>query len=130
MVGDAEILQAEFLRRVRHLRERAAAVAGGGVTMKGAAQIFLLDQARQAPFRGGFEFAGIFAQLRRDVIQPKSAVEFGLFANFWELPPRSSFFAFAAGSTGAGASRYSLSVQPRWSARLRTTMLCSLLPVK
>ena len=39
-----------------------------------------------------------------------------------------AFFAF--GSIGSGASRYSLSVQPRCKARLRISMLCSLFPVK
>ena len=40
VIGDAEILQPELLRRVRHLLERVVAVAGNGVTMKRAPRRF------------------------------------------------------------------------------------------
>ena len=48
VIGDAEILQAELLRGFRHFFERVVTVARGRVAMKRAAQIFLLDQLRQA----------------------------------------------------------------------------------
>ena len=38
----------ELLRRRGHFLERVVPVARGGVAMKSAAQIFALDQARQA----------------------------------------------------------------------------------
>src|SRR5437868_4499924 len=47
VIGDPEILQAEFLRSRRHLFERVAAIARRGVAMESAAQILRLDEARK-----------------------------------------------------------------------------------
>src|SRR4051812_41455621 len=44
--------------------------------MKGPAQIFRLDQARDFSRRGGFKFTAVLAQLRRDVIEIERAIEF------------------------------------------------------
>jgi hypothetical protein len=129
VIGDAEILQAELFRGGGHLFERIAPVARGGVTMKRAAQIFLLDQARQSTFRRRFEFAAVFTQLRLDVVEAEGAIQLRLIVDLGIGSAALRFF-FAAGSGGAGASRYSFSVHPRCSARFRTTTLCSLLPVK
>ena len=47
VVGDAKIFEAKFLRGCYHFLERIVPVAGGGMAMKGAAQVLQLDQARQ-----------------------------------------------------------------------------------
>ena len=77
MIGDAEILEAELLRGGRHFLEGIAAVTRGRVAMKSAAQIFRFEQARQASRGRRLEFAAVFAQLRRDVIQTERAIEIG-----------------------------------------------------
>ena len=82
MIGDAEILQAELLRRRGHFLEGIAAIARAGVTMKCAAQIFRLDQARQASFGGGFDFAAIFAQLRRNEIEIERTIKLRFIPHF------------------------------------------------
>ena len=82
----------ELLRRRRHFLERIAAVARAGVAMKSAAQIFRLEQARQAPFRGRFDFAAIFAQLRRHEIEPERAIEFRFVADLRDFA--AALFAF------------------------------------
>ena len=130
VIGDAEILQAELLRRRGHFLERVVAVARGGVAMECAAQIFRLDQARQAfprprpRIRRNSRAAP--AGCNRDRARDKDPLPRGP----PEFSPRALFASCAAASAGAGASRYSFKVQPRCSARFRITMLCSLLPVK
>src|SRR4029077_16127134 len=47
VVRNAEILEAQLLRRRRHFLERIAAVARRGVAMKSAAEVFRFDQTRQ-----------------------------------------------------------------------------------
>src|SRR5581483_11688724 len=43
MVCDSEVLKSELLRSFRHLFDGIVPVAGGGVTVKCAAQVFLLN---------------------------------------------------------------------------------------
>ena len=124
MIGDAEILQARAPAPRRPSRRACAAVAGGGVVVKSAAQILQLDEIGQRVLFRRDKFPAILAQLRLDVIEPQRAVEY--------RAPRGSagigsgvFFAFST-----GPSRYSFSVQPRASARWRMMMLCSFEPVK
>ena len=76
----------------------------------------------RAVFRG-FEFAAILAQFGLDVVEAERAVDIGL---------RSGSRAAAVLSSRPSAllKRYSLSDQPRSSARVRMRTLCSLLPVK
>ena len=91
MLRNAEILQPQLLRRRRHFLERVMPVARGGVAMKCAAQIFFLDQSRQRVFFGGFEFAVVFAQLRRNKIKTESAIKFRFVARPAEFSPPSLF---------------------------------------
>ena len=100
MIGDAEILQAEFLRGLGHLGERAAAVARGGVVVESAAQILRLDEIGQRVlFRRG-EFAAILAQLRLDVIETERAVEIALLVDL------------RAPAGGVGPSAFSIGAEP------------------
>ena len=98
VIGDAEILQAELLRRRGHFLERIVAVARGGVAMESAAQIFRFDQARQRSRGGGLELAAVLAQLRRDVIEIERAIQVRLLANCRDFGrDLLSFFASAIG---------------------------------
>ena len=85
MIGDPEILQAEFLRSGRHFFERIATVARGGVAMESAAQILRFEQARKFSRGRRFKFTAVFAQLRRDIIEIERTIEIGLFANGRDL---------------------------------------------
>ena len=89
VLGDAKIFEAKFLRRPRHFLECVVPVARDGVTMKCAAQIFPLDQARQRMFFRRVEFAGVFAQLRRNEIEIERAIKSSFVANPRNLDGRS-----------------------------------------
>src|SRR5437016_1507249 len=67
-------------------------VARSGVTMERAAQILLLDQARQRMFFRGFELAAIFPHLRRNEIKIESAIELCFITHFWNLRRRLLLF--------------------------------------
>src|SRR5207248_10545014 len=82
LIGDANIFEAKFLRGRDHFLEGIVSVAGGSMAMKGAAQVLQLDQARQFSRLCRFEFAAIFAQLRRNEIESESAIETRFFVNF------------------------------------------------
>ena len=74
VIGDAEIIQTELLRGFRHFFETVVTIAGAGVAMKCAAQIFLLDQLWDGMFLGGFKFTAIFPQLWRNEIEINRAI--------------------------------------------------------
>src|SRR4051812_42981428 len=67
MVGDGQIGMPESLRGLRHLPDGGGPIAPGGVRVKGAANVRLGNQARQAAFERGLNLAAALAQLRRDV---------------------------------------------------------------
>jgi hypothetical protein len=69
VVGDAEVLEAEVDGFVGHFVEGGVAIGGGGVVVKGAAELAQLDEARQGVVGGGFDFAGVFAQLGWDEVE-------------------------------------------------------------
>ena len=46
MVGDAEVFESDIHGSSGHLLERVLAVAGGGVVVKGAAQVFVPFHAK------------------------------------------------------------------------------------
>ena len=77
MVGDAEVLQAEVHRFIGHGFERVVAVGGGGVVVEGAAKLGEFDEPRQRVFGGGFDFAAVLAEFRRDEIEAERAVDIG-----------------------------------------------------
>jgi hypothetical protein len=118
VVGDGEVAQAQPLRLLDQLGQGRARVGRVlGVHVEVAAQVALLDQLRQPALLGGLELARPLAQLRRDPRQPHGAEDLLL-----GRPP----------SRRSSRSKipYSLSLRPRWTARVRTAMLCALLPVK
>ncbi len=73
VIGDAEILQAELLRRRGHFFQRIAAVARGGMAMKRAAQIFRLDQSGQAFSRRPLRIRRSFRAARAECKSRSSA---------------------------------------------------------
>jgi hypothetical protein len=83
VIGDAEVLQAEVVGCLRHLAKGGAAIAGGGVVVKGAAQVFQLDEPRKAAMLGGVDLAGVFAKLRLDEVEAEGAVKITLVVNLW-----------------------------------------------
>src|SRR5439155_23738199 len=82
VIGDANIFEAKFLRRRDHFLEGIVSVGGGSMAMKGAAQVLQLDPARQFSRLCRYEFAAIFAQLRRNEMESESAQETRFFVNF------------------------------------------------
>src|SRR3712207_7566335 len=69
VVGDRDVLVAARERGLRHLLDRRAAVGGDGVHVDVAAQVALLDEAREPAVRGSLELAPPLAQLGRDPAQ-------------------------------------------------------------
>jgi hypothetical protein len=63
VIGDAEVLQAEIMRGVGHLAQGGAAVAGGGVVVEDAAEVFELHQPWQAAVLRRLDLAGVLTQL-------------------------------------------------------------------
>ena len=77
MVGDAEVLQAQFVGCIGHLAESCAAVAGGGVIVEDAAQILELDEVRQTTVLCGLDLAFVLAQFGVNEVEIQRAVELG-----------------------------------------------------
>ena len=119
MIGDRDVFVAQRVRGLGHFFERRAAVGFGGVHVQIATDVGQFDQLRQTAFERGLDLAAIFAQFRRNPRQGRARDRF---------PPR--FRPRRARSSSSRNSPYSFSVSPSFSARLRSTMLCSLLPVK
>ena len=61
-----------------HFLEGIFSVAGGGVVVERAAQVFQFNQFRQAMGGGGLDLAIVFAQFGFDVGEAEEIVEFGL----------------------------------------------------
>ena len=116
MIGDPEILHAPGPRGLGHFGERGPAVAPIGVAMKCPGQVARLDQIGKPARLGGLDFAGVFAQLGRDLTSPSAS--------------NSSASVFTRDRTGRPVSAYSLSVSPRARARLRIAILWAFEPVK
>ncbi len=85
MVGDAEVLQAEFHCLVGHRLERVQAIGSGGVVVEGAAELGKFDKAGQAVIGGGFDLAAVLADFRRDEIEAKGAVDVGFVVDFGKI---------------------------------------------
>ena len=118
VIGDRDVLQARRVRRARHRLDIGAAVGLGGVHVQVAAQIGVLDQARQRAGLGRLDLAAVLAQLGRHEGQPERRVD-----------PASSSPA-TRDSSSRRNSPYSFSLKPRASARSRSAMLCAFEPVK
>ena len=119
VIGDREILQARRERRTRHGFHIGAAVALSGVRVKVATEIGLLDQARQRASLGRLYLAAVFPELGRYEGQPQRGIQLPL----RRRRPRAT-------SSSRRKSPYSLSVNPRASARSRRAMLWAFDPVK
>src|SRR3989442_1433933 len=76
VIGDGDVFVAEGAGGGGHFFDGVFAVAGGRVPLEAAFDVFEADGLRQAVLFGGGNFAGVFAQLRRNV------VELGLRVNF------------------------------------------------
>src|ERR1700737_2448133 len=76
VIGDGDVLVTDGPRGFGHFFDGIFAVAGGGVHLKVAANIFVADQLGQAVGFGGFDLAAIFAQLGRDVVELQLGVNF------------------------------------------------------
>ena len=77
VIGNAQILEPKFLGSFSHFIECVVAVAGDGVTMKRAAQIFLLDELRQGVLFSRFKLAAVLSQLRRHEIEIDRTIQIG-----------------------------------------------------
>ncbi len=83
VIGDAKVLQTQLMRRLRHLAQSRATIAGGGVVVKDTAQILKLDEAWQTTVLGGIYLARVLPQLRIDEVEIQRAVEFRFIMNRW-----------------------------------------------
>ena len=68
MVGEGDVFVAERARGCGHFFDGIFAVGGGGVHLQIAANVVERDELREALLFGGFDFAGVFAQLGLDVV--------------------------------------------------------------
>ena len=127
VVGDAEIIEPELMRLVRHLGQRVLAVAPIRVAMERAAQLRPLEQARNFAFLRRLDFAHVLAQLGGIYCRPRSA-KISCSVLHGISSPLSSGFDFLPG--GVLNRPHSLSFLPWEIARWRMATLCSLLPVK
>ena len=75
MVGDGNVLVAEFARGFRHFFNRVLSIARRAVHLEVALHVFQGDQMRQFVIFGGGDFAGVFAQLGRDEVQLEFRVD-------------------------------------------------------
>src|SRR5438045_9767806 len=89
VIGNAQILEPKFLGSFSHFIECVVAVAGDGVAMKRAAQIFLLDELRQGMLFSRFELAAVLSQLRRHEIEIDRAIQIVFIADSWNFADRS-----------------------------------------
>ena len=78
VVGDGDVGQAASESGFGHLADGVAAVGGVGVHVEVAADVGERDEVRESVGGGGFEFAGVFAQLGRDVVEVEGVVDVGL----------------------------------------------------
>ena len=78
VIGDAEVLQAEFHGFLRHFLEGAEAVGGGGVVVEGAAEVVEFDEAGERVFGGGFDFAAVLAEFGLDEFEAERLIDVAL----------------------------------------------------
>ena len=76
MIGDGPVVAAQVDHGGNDVVEGIATVAPLGMVVKRAAEFGPFDQAGNAVFCGGLEFALVFAQLRRDEIEVELVVDF------------------------------------------------------
>ena len=74
VIGQRNIFVAQILRRQRHFLDRVLAVARRGVHLQVAANVIQLDQIGQAMLGGRVDFARVFAQFRRNVVEAQLGV--------------------------------------------------------
>ena len=99
VIGEGDVFVAQRAGRGGHLLDGVSAVAGGGVHLQVAANVGEFDEVREAMFFGGFDLAGVFAQLGRNEIELELGVDL-FFGGAGDAPSRPR----------AVASAYSLSV--------------------
>ena len=75
MVGDGDVLEPTLASRGDHGLQVVAAVRLGRMHVQVATKLSALDQCRQLPFDGGFNFAPILTQLRRHPGEAKGFVD-------------------------------------------------------
>src|SRR5271154_3970206 len=66
MVGDGDVFVAALMGGFGHFLKRRASVGFGGVHVEVATDVGEFHQVGQAPLGGGFDLAGVFAELGRD----------------------------------------------------------------
>src|SRR5712691_6187436 len=91
MVGDGNVVVTELPGRFGHFFDRILAVARRGVHLQVALHILEGDQFRKFVVFGGGDFAGVFAQFRRNEIELQFRIDFFL------RPAREELFAFQRG---------------------------------
>ena len=74
MIGDREIAHAHRLGRQRHLFDAVPAIGVDRVTVRHAANILEHQRLRQSAARGGFDFAFVFAEFRRNILKPQALI--------------------------------------------------------
>jgi hypothetical protein len=110
------------MRGLRHLAQRRFAIAGRGVVVEDATQVFELDQLWQAAVLRRLDLAGVLPQFGLDEVEAEGTVKV-------------LFIMISAGSSGAlppscAGEAILIEREPRSSARCLMATLCSLLPVK
>src|SRR4051794_39860526 len=66
VIGDPEILQPQLLSGLSHFFKAVVPITRGRMAMEGAAQVFLLEQARDCVSLGRFKLATVFPEFRRN----------------------------------------------------------------
>ena len=118
MIGDRDVFVTHRPRRFGHFLERGPAVALARVHVQIAANMLQLHQLRKGVRLGGFDFALILAQLRRNPVEAQRPVDllFGLAGH---------------GLLGIDVRQRVLVQRESHLLRpARSATLCSLLPVK
>ncbi len=77
VVGDGDVGQAAGKGGFGHLTDGVATVGGVGVHVEVAADVCAGDEVGEGVGGGGFEFAGVFAQLGWDVVEVEGVVDVG-----------------------------------------------------
>ena len=78
VVGDGDVFEAAGEGGFGHLADGVAAVGGVGVHVEVAADVGERDEVREGVGGGGFDLAGVFAELGRDVVEVEGVVDFCL----------------------------------------------------
>src|SRR5882724_8618234 len=75
MIADADIFVSSVARRLGHVFDGVASIAGRRVSVKEPYQVLRRDERGQEVFRGTLDFVVSFAQLRFDILQAKVLVK-------------------------------------------------------